>query len=220
MLTSSKLVVLAIILGAATALPEPGTVPRACTSTQVVADFDTLKPLVPGNPLNPILDTDIPGFSFKGIAYGSIPVASLPAGGSLVPYIKPDTPNNVANAGPIGKLAQGIPTIKATKLGDSFTLKDFTFGCRVLNVPVACSFFLIGYTLSNTQKGAFKFSYVPPSIAGPQAMKSTKGNDNFDEYFTDVAYIQLTDVTDKNSVTSPTTVVVLDTLELTVKTCT
>ncbi|KAK3625632.1 hypothetical protein LTR56_015401 [Elasticomyces elasticus] len=214
------LAVLAVVLRAATALPQPEVFRRACTSKGVVANFDTLDPPVPGNPLNPILDTYIPGLSFKAITYGSIPEVALPAGNSLVPYLKPNTPSNVANAGIVGKLSQGNPRISASNAGDSFTLKDFTYGCRIANLPVPCNFFLIGYTLLGTQKGAFKFSYEPPGTAGPQAMKSTKGNDNFDEYFTDVAYIQLTDVTDKDSVTSSTTVVVLDTLELTLNMCT
>ncbi|KAK5677830.1 hypothetical protein LTS10_009713 [Elasticomyces elasticus] len=220
LITSSMLAVLAVVLRATTALPQPGMFPRACTSKDVVANFDTLVPQVPGNPLNPIPDTYIPGLSFKAITYGSIPEVPLPAGNSLLPYLKPNTPSNVANAGIVSKLSQGKPTISATKPGDSLTLKDFAYGCRIANLPVACNFFLIGYTLSGTQKGAIKFSYEPPGIAGPQAMKSTKGNDAFDENFTNAAYIQLTDVTDKSGVTSPETVVVLDTLELTLKKCT
>ncbi|KAK5735544.1 hypothetical protein LTR17_008077 [Elasticomyces elasticus] len=220
LITSSMLPVLAVVLRAATALPQPEFFRRACTTKDVVADFDKLVPMVPGNPLNPIPDTYIPGLSFRAITYGSIPEVPLPARNSLVPYLKPNTPSNVANAGIVAKLSQGPPTVSATKPGDSFTLKDFAYGCRIANLPVACNFFLIGYTLSGTQKGAFKFSYVPPGTAGPQAMKSTKGNDAFDENFTDAAYIQLTDVTDKNGVTSPETVVVLDTIELKRTRCT
>ncbi|KAK4896829.1 hypothetical protein LTR27_005426 [Elasticomyces elasticus] len=212
--TASKLVVLAVILGGVTALPEPGMLGRAaCAGTSVVANFDGLVPdfgPFGGSPYNPTPRTYIPGLDFQAIAFGPA------SNGLLLSFIEPDSKNNVASAG-ASEVAEGLPTIivdnnKIT----SFTLKNFAYGCMLATgTPVACSFTLTGYTFSGVRKCGFPFSYKPAGLLGGQAMQKTAdGGVNFAECFTKAGYVKMSNIKDGTGLLSKLVVPVLDTLEL------
>ncbi|KAK4896828.1 hypothetical protein LTR27_005425 [Elasticomyces elasticus] len=238
--TLSVLVALAVMLGAATALPEPEPemFRRAtCVSSKPKFDFDDLKAQVSNNPLNPIPDPHN-GLTFQSFTFNTIDPLNLPVGKSAIPYLIPDSGKNVIATGVLTEITKGSPQITCENnfhKVSQFTLTAFAFGCvNNVGIPTSCQFTLTAYQslymsdTPNKKLGSETFTYLPNGKTGLSpgaAHMTTTHSENFGADFSYATRIEISNINSGtgsilSGAMAPLIVVVLDSMDMTLYDCT